>query len=403
MQVLSVKEVDIMANVNNMDFVQMSTVLNDLYQQTTGQKPIAITDESTFVSVAQTVLKTGYDPVIGAISQVLSRTIFSMRPYTAKFKGLEVDNQKYGAITRKLTAIDKPFVDDDRLPLTDGSSVDQQEVRKPDVVQLNFYGADMYEDYITQFKDQLDSAFSSSQQFGDFWSMIISNISDKMEQSKEVTARMTVNNLIAGTIAGANANQVVHLLTEFNAATGLQYTKQDALAPENIRGFGQWCYQFLEKKADMLTERTSLYHTNLTGKNIMRHTPKKDLKVYGLSDFLNMFDALVKSNTHHENFLTVSDVERVNFWQAATTPDSIKIKPTYLKPDGTLYTPDNAVEQSNIVAVMFDSEAAGTTMVNQWSAASPFNARAGYTNFFWHFTMRYWNDFTENAVVLLLD
>ena len=64
-----------MANVNNMDFVQMSTVLNDLYQQTTGQKPIAITDESTFVSVAQTVLKTGYDAVIGAISQVLSRTI----------------------------------------------------------------------------------------------------------------------------------------------------------------------------------------------------------------------------------------------------------------------------------------------------------------------------------------
>lgn len=392
-----------MANVNNMDFVQMSTVLNDLYQQTTGQKPIAITDESSFISVAQSVLKTGYDPVIGAISQVLSRTIFSIRPYNAKFKGLEVDNQKYGSITRKLVAIDKPFVDDDRLPLTDGESVDQQVVRKPEVVQLNYYGADMYEDYITQFKDQLDSAFSSSQQFGDFWSMIISNINDKMEQSKEVTARMTINNLIAGTIAGGNTNQVVHLLTEFNTATGLNYTKADALAPENIRGFGQWCYQFLEKKVDMLAERTSMFHTNLTGKNIMRHTPKRDLKVYGLSDFLNMFDTIVKSNTYHDTFLSVSDVERVNFWQSATNVDSIKIMPTYLKPDGTLGSPNEAVEQSNIVAVLFDREAAGTTMVNQWTAAAPFNARGGYTNFFWHFTMRYWNDFTENSLVILLD
>ena len=69
-----------MANVNNMDFVQMSTVLNDLYQQTTGQKAIAITNEAEFISVAQKVLKQGYDPVISAISQVLSRTIFSIRP-----------------------------------------------------------------------------------------------------------------------------------------------------------------------------------------------------------------------------------------------------------------------------------------------------------------------------------
>ena len=33
----------------------------------------------------------------------------------------------------------------------------------------------------------------------------------------------------------------------------------------------------------------------------------------------------------------------------------------------------------------------------------PFNARGGYTNFFWHFTDRYNLDLTENAVVLVLD
>ena len=59
--------------------------------------------------------------------------------------------------------------------------------------------------------------------------------------------------------------------------------------------------------------------------------------------------------------------------------------------------------QANIFGVMFDDEAAGYVRVNRWSAPAPFNARGGYQNTFWHFTDRYFNDFTENAVVLLMD
>ena len=53
--------------------------------------------------------------------------------------------------------------------------------------------------------------------------------------------------------------------------------------------------------------------------------------------------------------------------------------------------------------VLFDEEAAGYTMINEWANPAPFNARGGYTNMFWHRTVRYYNDFSENAVVLLLD
>ena len=78
---------------NNLTFEQSAAFLNDLYEQATGQKALAVTDTASFTTVAQTVLKTGYDNVISAISQVLSRTIFSVRPYTAKFKGIMVDNE----------------------------------------------------------------------------------------------------------------------------------------------------------------------------------------------------------------------------------------------------------------------------------------------------------------------
>ena len=110
--------------VNSLSFNQLSTVLNSIVSQATGVSNIAPTNTSEFVSVAQTALKTGYDPIINAVSQVLSKTIFSMRPYTRKFKGLEVDNQMYGNIVRKINAVDKSFEDDSRLTLTSGQIID---------------------------------------------------------------------------------------------------------------------------------------------------------------------------------------------------------------------------------------------------------------------------------------
>ena len=70
--------------MNEMNISQASAVLNKIVQQATGQATIAnIQTPEDFVFVAQTALKAGYDPVINAISQIWSRTIFANRPYNA--------------------------------------------------------------------------------------------------------------------------------------------------------------------------------------------------------------------------------------------------------------------------------------------------------------------------------
>ena len=66
--------------VNDFAFNQLATVLNSIVGQATGQTQITPADESQFISVAQRGLQTGYDPLMTAISQVLSRTIFSVSP-----------------------------------------------------------------------------------------------------------------------------------------------------------------------------------------------------------------------------------------------------------------------------------------------------------------------------------
>ena len=53
--------------------------------------------------------------------------------------------------------------------------------------------------------------------------------------------------------------------------------------------------------------------------------------------------------------------------------------------------------------MIFDREAIGISTFGEEMSATPYNARGRYTNLWWNFTDRYWNDFTENGVVLLLD
>ena len=107
----------------------------------------------------------------------------------------------------------------------------------------------------------------------------------------------------------------------------------------------------------------------------------------------------VLSDLYNEQYMKLVDFERVNFWQSIDAPGTINITPIYMQKDGTLKSPDAPINNSKIFGVIFDDEALGYTTVNQWSATTPFNARGGYSNIFWHFTDRYWIDFTENGIV----
>lgn len=387
--------------VNNAEIIQASTVLNAILKQATGQSAVGNINVGNFVSVAQTALLTGYDPIMQAISQVLSRTIFSIRPYNRKFAGLNADIIRYGNHVRKLQSIDKPFEDDGQW-VTCGQSVDQYKVCCPEVVQTNFYGNFNYTKCLSIFKDQLNVAFSSPSEFNRFIAMIMQNAMDQIEQAHENTARWALQNFIAGKISGDSAN-VIHLVTEYNAVVGGDYTSATIRAPGVFEPFARWMFGRIKTLSDLMTSRSTKYHINLTDKPIPRHTPLRLQKIYLLAQELNTIDTNVLATTYNDNFLRLADHERVDFWQGINTPDTITVTPTYLSADGSLTTPTEAVSQSNVLGVIFDEEAIGYTTVNAWSAPTPFNAKGGYSTLYWHFTDRPWNDFTENGVVLILD
>ena len=390
--------------VNNLDFNQLATVLNSIVKQATGQNAITPTNTAEFVSVGTTALQAGYDKLATGISQVLQRTIFSVRPYYRKFAGLEADSRRWGAITRKLSIVDKDFENATRFALVDGQEPPSMfSVRKPIVLQENFYGANIFDKAVSIYRDQLDQAFTGPDQFGEFLAMVMGNISDMREQAYENMARATIGNLIGGVIASGNSAQVVHLLTEYNDQTGLNLTATTVYQPTNFPAFVKWVYGRVAEISAMLTERTTMYHTNVTGKTVARHTPYDRQKVYLYAPTRYQIDSRVIADTFHDSYLRFADTETVNFWQSIQTPDSINVQASYLQADGTIATDDSAATIDNIFGVIFDEDAAGVQFFNEWAAPTPFDARNGFYNDWYHWTIRYWNSFTENAIVLLMD
>ena len=401
---------------NTLDFNQAAEVLNTLQYQVTGQKGITPTNTSEFVAVAQSLLLNGYDPILNALSQVISRTIFSVRPYYRKFLGLETEGVRWGNITRKISFGDKELVNDQRFewpvaydstqttnPYGDGVSVDMYTISKTKVMQTNFYGQNVYQYDETIFRDQLDAAFHDAAEFGRFYGALTMHRSNVMEQYRESTARLVLANLIAGVLAENNPNRVVKLLTEYNTATGQSYTSTSILEPANWKAFTQWAYARIAALTAMMTERTTLFQTTINDFVVNRHTPYDRQKVYLATPVRVQMEMMALADIYHDTFLRMADNENVNYWQSPEHPLEISITPVTTNATGAAEKATTNITQDNIFGVIFDEEAAGYAILNYWSLPTPFNTHGGYWNITDHANVGVWTDFTEKAVVLLLE
>ena len=394
---------------NALTISQAVTVLNSLISQMQGSASLTATDVSDFVSVAETTLNAGLDPVLGAISQVLDRTIFAIRPYYAKFRAMEKTNAEYGAWTRKINYCDRPFVQDDGFNLTDGSTLDPWVIRHPDVIQMNITGQEVLEDYFTKTESQMKLAFRNVEEFSAFWTGVVQNLSDKHEQKTEACARANLINAIGALDSTGNTEQVVHLLTEYNtiltAAGKTALTNVTVYDPDNYSDFMKWVYSRIQMVRDFLTERSISFHLNVpnASKYIQRHTPYSRQILYMYAPELRQMEARVLSAAFNEGRLAYKDIELVNYWQSIDTPTDINAKIVSIDNDGAVDVAAASATVSNVFALLVDDDAMGYTRYSEGMYATPINARGRYTNFWYHWRWNQYVDLTENMVLFLLD
>lgn len=391
-------------SVNTMTFEQSAAFLTALYEEATGQSStIKVSNTADFTSIGTTLIQGGLDPVISALTQILDRTIFAMRVYNKKFADLTADEIRFGAVTRKISFIDTPLdTADNRNSLTDGASVDPYVVKKPKAVQMNYYGATQYQDSITIFRDQLDSALRDAAMFGEFISGVLTNISNKHKQIEEAEARGALINMITAK-ATADTSNYINVLQEYYNETGVTLTPANMFAPANYVEFTRWLAAYMATLADHMSERSLKYHMNITGKEVMRFTDGANLKKYISDKVLNNIRAVAESTLFNADRVgnIAENAVKMSFWQNIDDPYKVSATPAYLNTTtGNIDVAGSAITVDNIIGCLFDRDAVGMVKRSTWSGSTPFNPRGGYYNIFWHWTQTVWNSFDENFVVL---
>lgn len=406
-----------MASVNdNITLIQgAGLVMQDLYKEVTGAQNLSALPSGDYVSVANATFNYGTDAVLQGLARVLTRTVFSARPYNAKLSFLQVDTTTWGGMIRKVHPIDDPaFIDSKTMPLTQNGSVDPFTIHKHPTFQMFVTGEYRFARVLTKFIDQLEACFFNAAEFGSFLGMIITEVTNEINVADEGVSRMTLANFVIGNYlsdtAGASVeagHRVIHAITAYNtyysyASTDPGYIA-DAAAATKSPEFWKWLYTKVKHELEFMAERTQFYHVALTGKPISKHTSPENRKILVNSEMHEFFNVFAKAGTYHDDYLKNGEnVEDVAFWQNPKDPMTMKAISTYLKADGTLQEETTATTLQNIAMVVFDKDAMAITK-KKAKVEAIHNPAGQYDNLWYNWEYATMNDFCENSFVVCLD
>lgn len=383
------------------------TLINAVAQQATGRNNLVAIDTSSFVSVGETLLRTGVENTLKALSTVFASTYFSNERYTGKLMTVEQTAGQWGAITREITALTQDAeasqdwnTDVNPTQLDDGTSVDMYKINKPKAIELKFYGTKVLQRHITRFRDQIAQAFTSETEFMRFYEAVMVEFRNDIEMDREAGRRATMLNYMAGL---SSMGQQVDLTADFNNENSTTYTRNQLLTTYK-KDFMAFVIARIKLDSERLTERTSKYHANIENYNpILRFTRKENQRLLMYSGFWINSTTQVLPWVFDDKELKIENKELVNWWQTPDKAASICIKPSILDVStGCTKQATANVDLPYVLGVLYDRRAMGVQYQFDYADTTPFNSAGGYWNMYVHSRKNYWNNYTHNGILYVM-
>lgn len=370
---------------------QVYGIVNEVAQQTMGRKDINVIDTASLIALGTTM-----ENMVGLVEAFtktlamrIGRTIFVYREYRNNLRDLMFSDMEYGGIVQKIDAEMPEFIEDEAFNLVEGKSVDPYIVRKPKIHQTFFYGMKPYSNFITVWKKDLKVAFQSAGGMHSFISMLRGKVLNMIELSFENLGRLAMANFIAI----SKPSQRIHLITEYQNATGKTVTPTGAMYDEQFLRFAIGRFNLIAKNMKTMSV---LYN----GQGRERHTPDEKQIFVTLNELTIAMETQVQYAAFHEQLVSKRANIEVPYWQSAQSPKSIHV---LARTSGDETGTPEDIQIDNIVGMIFDREALGTFRNDPDVETTPMNARGLYTNTFWHEDQLWFNDTAENGVIFLLD
>lgn len=370
---------------------------------------------STFATVGEAMLRTGYENTVGALSSVIGRTIIAARPYRGKFRIIMRVPQEFGLITRKIsfyaTKLEESNDFNTNLNATqivDGASIDPWTISKTYPLEINFAGLKVTQKNYTIFRYQLKQAFQSEAQFGSFVSGLLVRIANDLEVMMDAENRLQVLNAIGATYNVGAPRQKVNLTAAFNAFYGTSYTAAQLLSTY----FDELMKFFVMKlKGDMslMEEENELFHI-FPAKNddagnalsLTRHTAPEDRRLLLYMPRIRQAEATVFPSLFDSSYLKLDQYEGVEYWQNPNLPEAVSVTPNQLNVSTGQSANGNAVALDHVLAVLFDRDALVTSVHVEDVLTSPVNNKGSYYNVTYHWGKDHMLDQTENMIIYYL-
>lgn len=370
---------------------------------------------STFATVGEAMLRTGYENTVGALSAVIGRTIIAARPYRGKFRIIMRVPQEFGLITRKIsfyaTKLEESNdfnTDINATQIVDGNSIDPWTITKTYPLEINFAGLKVTQKNYTIFRYQLKQAFQSEAQFGSFVSGLLVRIANDLEVMMDAENRLQVLNAIGATYNVGTARQKVNLTAAFNAFYGTTYTAAQLLSTY----FDELMKFFVMRlKGDMslMEEENELFHI-FPAKNddagnaltLTRHTAPEDRRLLLYMPRIRQAEATVFPSLFDSSYLKLDQYEGVEYWQNPNLPEAVSVTPNQLNVSTGQSANGNAVALDHVLAVLFDRDALVTSVHVEDVLTSPVNNKGSYYNVTYHWGKDHMLDQTENMIIYYL-
>lgn len=394
---------------NSLTPIDVHQLMNAIASQATGQTVNSVVDTTTFVSVGETVLRTGYENTMNAISTVLAETIFSVRPYKGKLDSLRVAQQRWGLQVRKITplyseaeASEDMNTDINATQLNDGNAIDMYKIKSPKALQLNFYGTKLLQKHITRWKHQLDAAMQSESQLLSFVDAVMIEFQNEIELLNESKTRAVLLNVIGGLKEMNTPGCVRDLVAEYNTKFGTSYTREQLLSTY-VTDFMKFVAAQIKVASEQITDMSAMYHAQITGKGkILRHTPKGRQKMIMYNPIFIEAESQVYSGLFNPQYLDIGSFEGVNFWQTKGEPTRVNVKPNILNVATGESADGTAQDIPFVLGLLFDEEALGIMPQFDYASTTPMNSAGGYFNTYYHWKFNSYTDYTENMVLFIL-
>ena len=342
---------------------QITTLINDVVEDMTGQSAAAQTLETTdLVSLGKAIGNAGLiEGFFGALCNRLAKTVYFIRLYDPDTKvPILRDEHEYGAFVQKVYYSSPDFVDNEVYTVPDNSSPKKYQTKSPyDVTATVSVSAKIFDAQgtfslnIVRPVDQIRSAFLSEEEMMRFIDGIYLCIENELQLAKEGLVSTAINTAMAYDIENGMAR---NLLAEYNA---LLPEGQDALLAENcLRDSDFLRYAGMEIKRTMdFMQRMS---TEFNSGGHKTWTPKEALSLTVLSAFSDATDLYLSSDTFHNDLVSLPKYTAIPFWQRMADDtvqgfaeiSEIKIKHSALSGTGS----NHIVNQTGIIAFAHDIE-----------------------------------------------